>query len=928
MTRAVPGTSRTAMSTDVSGMLLTIAALFATAVNGQCNPGTWSAQPSMPTAIQEVATAVVGSKMYVMSGSATLVFNFNSNSWSTHPNNRPHSGDHYSAVAVGTRIFLIGGFNNARGKVQIYNTVSQSWTTGPTLPWSAFGSVNAVLLRGEIHACGGLRDGSSNTNSNSNPEDCFRLNPTTLQWTRFASMIRGVDHAAYATDGDHFFIFGGRDSGRNRPDPGISMCQKYTYNSNSWSQCQAMPFGRGGTGNAVFWNGKMLVFGGETNQNDGFANSRRTYQQVGVYTIATNSWSITTFNDMPNGRHGHGPALYDNAVWIAGGASTLGNAAINWHHKLCLPPAGPPTTTAPVPTPALTPSSAPTTAAPTPFAPVSGCSTVVLTGNDDTFCRDECNTVTVGQCTCAFALRNIPAGGSCITVCAGFGMTCAGRHSDAGSSNRCAHFFNDVKVEQCGATGDNDDVCICAKPSAGVQTAVPVTSAPVLPGDTASPVTVPGLTSISFGAAEVVGNLPGNHNAAESQGVGFEGSLYYFGGFSQNWATMNKKSSRYDAGSGAWSSLPDIPLPSDPRTGDGITHMGNAIWPAGRKIILAGGLGLGFVTSQGWPHATSRAEVYALDVDAETWSRLPNLPASRGGLCIGIVGNVLYAFGGGSYGALGNGNSGFFGDHTDTWSLDLTNPSSGWVTRASMHVARNHLGAAVVNGKVYALGGQEDEDEGCSNKNVVEEYNPTTDTWTILPGMPQKLGHIAPSVLYPDTNFPFGILVISGRTDVPSGSCPPPGLNQKFARYFNPATQAWSTVSFPVGGASMVTALIGNHVYFTVRQTNLGGGSVTQKLVRTQMSTGTTLVRASKAGSETSPPPQSDAASSGLAAVGIAMLLVTVVGVALRRRSRDNGAVAQQPNEVNPDVTVELLSQTRRTVSVAGSTRFATVIQV
>ena len=51
---------------------------------------------------------------------------------------------------------------------------------------------------------------------------------------------------------------------------------------------------------------------------------------------------------------------------------------------------------------------------------------------------------------------------------------------------------------------------------------------------------------------------------------------------------MLKKSHAFDVASGTWLDLPDIPIPSDPLPGIGLTHMGNAIWTRGRKIILAG----------------------------------------------------------------------------------------------------------------------------------------------------------------------------------------------------------------------------------------------------------------------------------------------------------------------------------------------------
>eukprot|EP00035_Acanthoeca_spectabilis_P035707 m.35896 g.35896 ORF g.35896 m.35896 type:complete len:347 (+) comp7503_c0_seq1:138-1178(+) len=134
-----------------------------------------------------------------------------------------------------------------------------------------------------------------------------------------------------------------------------------------------------------------------------------------------------------------------------------------------MPPTLTPISESPTPTPTKAPSvtSAPTpfpTTTPTAVLEITGCGSVVLTGYDDAICRDECNTITLGECSCAFALRNIPPGGSCITVCHGFDMICVSRHSDASSADRCAHFTAGINVEQCDATGDDDDVCVCSKP--------------------------------------------------------------------------------------------------------------------------------------------------------------------------------------------------------------------------------------------------------------------------------------------------------------------------------------------------------------------------------------------------------------------------------------------------------------------------------
>jgi N-acetylneuraminic acid mutarotase len=61
-------------------------------------------------------------------------------------------------------------------------------------------------------------------------------------------------------------------------------------------------------------------------------------------------------------------------------------------------------------------------------------------------------------------------------------------------------------------------------------------------------------------------------------------------------------------------------------------------------------------------------------------------------------------------------------------STSAASPSEdSWVSRASMQVARGGLGVAVVDGKIYAIGGYPGIGQTLTTN---EEYDPKTDTWT------------------------------------------------------------------------------------------------------------------------------------------------------------------------------------------------------
>jgi hypothetical protein len=106
------------------------------------------------------------------------------------------------------------------------------------------------------------------------------------------------------------------------------------------------------------------------------------------------------------------------------------------------------------------PSVVPTTAAPSATPPLTACATIPLESGDE-YCLNEC---TASLCTCAVSIRSIAPGDSCTSICLAAGMTCSGRFSDAASSNRCRNFLTQNGPENCAATGDSDDVCVCTRP--------------------------------------------------------------------------------------------------------------------------------------------------------------------------------------------------------------------------------------------------------------------------------------------------------------------------------------------------------------------------------------------------------------------------------------------------------------------------------
>jgi len=75
-----------------------------------------------------------------------------------------------------------------------------------------------------------------------------------------------------------------------------------------------------------------------------------------------------------------------------------------------------------------------------------------------------------------------------------------------------------------------------------------------------------------------------------------------------------------------------------------------------------------------------------------------------------------------------------------------TTDENTWETKAPMSQPRAGLGVVAVNGKIYAIGGASTAPYQNQADNLLstnEEYDPTTDTWTVKPSMPTPRAYFA-----------------------------------------------------------------------------------------------------------------------------------------------------------------------------------------
>jgi hypothetical protein len=148
--------------------------------------------------------------------------------------------------------------------------------------------------------------------------------------------------------------------------------------------------------------------------------------------------------------------------------------------------------------------------------------------------------------------------------------------------------------------------------------------------------------------------------------------------------------------------------------------------------------------------------------------------------------------------------------------LGIATKENTWVEKAPMPTARSDLGVAVVNGKIYAIGGtvlvyQDAVRTESKDVGVNEEYDPATNTWTTKKPMPIPSSGFATAV-YQNKIFCIGggvtdfYNVTKGNWDIKLGA----GFNQ----VYDPATDKWENrTSMPIPEINSQANVVNGKIY-------------------------------------------------------------------------------------------------------------------
>jgi N-acetylneuraminic acid mutarotase len=282
---------------------------------GSCSPG-WQNEPAMTNARRNAATVVVGSNLYAITGFnaapdyTTANERFNGSSWTTGaPIPLPHAQSR--GTSVGTNIYVPGGYNSISSTgpldtMQIYNTATDSWSSGAAMPGTR-GGVATATFNGMVYIIAGYT-----TPFPTATNTVFIYNPGTNSYTTGAPMPGNQGNQVGVLFNGEIYVVGG----------GAAPGAQFAYNpvSNAWRTIAALP-----------------TTGGTCQSDAGFVLDNELWvvgclglpinQQVWIYNPGSDSWRAGPQYNVDH--EGPGGALFNGRGFaVGGGAAGGGSTAV------------------------------------------------------------------------------------------------------------------------------------------------------------------------------------------------------------------------------------------------------------------------------------------------------------------------------------------------------------------------------------------------------------------------------------------------------------------------------------------------------------------------------------------------------------------------------------------------------------------------
>lgn len=294
-------------------------------------PEGWSAAPSIGSgAIQEVGVVAIGPRIYVLGGfderarvvATVSVYDTRTRTWARAAD-LPVRMHHANVAAVDGRIYVLGfltGFDFAEdGRGFVYDPADDTWSDGPRMPAQTQRGASGVAVVGaRIHLLGGLAGRRA-------VERCNGYDVASGEWFDMPPLPRVADHMAAGGVAGRVVVAGGRTGAIERHTGDVHI---FVPGAAEWTAGAPMPTARGGVAAAVL-DGRLYVIGGEGNPAPG---SMGVFAEVEAYDAESDEW--LELDPMPTPRHGTGAATVDGVVYVPGGATEQAFGAVADHERL------------------------------------------------------------------------------------------------------------------------------------------------------------------------------------------------------------------------------------------------------------------------------------------------------------------------------------------------------------------------------------------------------------------------------------------------------------------------------------------------------------------------------------------------------------------------------------------------------------------
>jgi N-acetylneuraminic acid mutarotase len=273
----------------------------------------WRREPDLATARSAHALVATAEAMFVLAGTGPDgrpvldVERFDGRAW-TRETSLPAPGlNAPAAAAVGSRIYVIGGFNAVSNvptaEVRVYDTSTRQWSMAAPLPAPRGGHAVAVL-DGRIHAIGG-------GNSVSTIADHSLYDPRADAWTDRAKLPRAMGSPAAAVLGGRLYSIGGRSGPSDFGDVHV-----YDPAKDAWTAGPSID--PRGTAGAVAFGGTIYLVGGESQAR------RAVLDEVLRLDPARGTWALVS--RLPTARNFARAVVFRDRIFTVGGSRTAGSS--------------------------------------------------------------------------------------------------------------------------------------------------------------------------------------------------------------------------------------------------------------------------------------------------------------------------------------------------------------------------------------------------------------------------------------------------------------------------------------------------------------------------------------------------------------------------------------------------------------------------